>query len=299
VRRGAARAAAAIALVLVTRADAEQPSDVDRDAARALVQQGDELVAKREYEAALEAYRHADEIMGVPTTAVEVGKTLLLLGRMVEAKTAFERGATHQARPDEPEPFARAREECARRAAELEKHIPTLTVLVAGAEPGVTIAVRLDDKLLQSRTGLRVDPGRHEVVATAPGYEHTVVTFELADGERRTVDVAMEEAAPPMWPLAIAGFSVAGAGVIVGAITGGLSLQAAAEVDDLCDDSAPRLCQPEAEDVENRRVALGHTSTVSFAVAGVGAVVGVVALVLSLELDDAVGADAGGLSLRF
>jgi hypothetical protein len=285
VRNGLRRGAAiGVVLFALTRpAHADQPSAVDRDAARALVQQGDELIEKGDYPGALEAYRHADEIMGVPTTAIEVGKTYLLLGRLVEAAGAFQRAATYPEAADEPKPFARARRESARRAADLDARIPRLTILVAGVPANQSVTVTLDGKTLASRSGLRVDPGPHEVAASAAGYDDARVVFELADRDRRTVDVTMEPAGASLWPLAIAGLTVAGVGGVLGAVTGGLSLDAASQVDDLCTDDQPRVCQPEAAGIEDRRVALGHTSTVSLAIGGVGLVVGLVGLVLSLE----------------
>jgi hypothetical protein len=89
--------------------------------------------------------------------------------------------------------------------------------------------------------------------------------------------------------MAIAGFSVAGAGLLVGAVTGGLSLSDAATLRDACPDGA---CPPELSDTLSRRDTLAHVSTASFALAGVGAVLGVVGVVLSVGGDDTPDGDA-------
>ena len=77
-------------------------------------------------------------------------------------------------------------------------------------------------------------------------------------------------------PVAIAGFSVAGVGLIAGAITGGLSLSTAGDIDEMCMPNCPESFR----DDYDTGLALAHVSTVSFAVAGAGAVVGVVGLLL-------------------
>ena len=81
-------------------------------------------------------------------------------------------------------------------------------------------------------------------------------------------------------PLVYVGFSVAGAGLIVGSITGGLSLGKKSDLEEECPD---RVCQPQQEDDLDNAKLIGHASTASFVVAGVGAALGVVGLLLPTE----------------
>jgi len=96
------------------------------------------------------------------------------------------------------------------------------------------------------------------------------------------------ESPTELWPLVYAGYGVALAGGIVGAITGVMSLNDAAEAKQYCNGDA---CGPEASDPLDSSRALGHASTASLVVAGVGAAAGTVGLVITLTA--ASGGDAG------
>jgi hypothetical protein len=274
-----------------------EPSAIDRDAARTLVQQGDERMKARDYEAALVAYRRADDIMGVPTTSIEVAKVELLLGHLVEAHAAFLKAARHPPRAGEPAPFTRARAEAREKAKELEGRIPRLSIQITGPR-GSDAEVRIDGAIVDAwASPFPVNPGPHEISVQAEGYAEKGEAFVVEEGEIRklaitlealTIDrgpqpIAREETS--LWPLAIAGFSVAGAGLLVGAVTGGLSLDEAATAKALCNDDG--ACPPAAEDPLDRSRTLAHVSTTSFVLAGVGAAVGIVGLVLSLDHEGA------------
>jgi hypothetical protein len=80
-----------------------------------------------------------------------------------------------------------------------------------------------------------------------------------------------------MSPLVPIGFGVAGAGVVVGAITGGISFAQAKDLQDQCPNDH---CAADLEGNVDHMMALGTASTVSFVIAGLGAGVGVVGLLL-------------------
>jgi predicted negative regulator of RcsB-dependent stress response len=85
------RLAVVTSMVLVpARALADEPalSERDRNVARESVYQGDDLVKRGDTRGALEAYRRANAIMKVPTTGIEVARTSLRLGLLVEALEA-------------------------------------------------------------------------------------------------------------------------------------------------------------------------------------------------------------------
>lgn len=110
---------------------------------------------------------------------------------------------------------------------------------------------------------------------------------EPADTEPApTAAPAVDPAPPPpaqvedeggISPLVWVGFGVAAAGSILGGITGGISLSQASDLEDQCPND---VCPPDKEGDVDGMMTLGHVSTVSFVVAGVGAAVGVVGLLL-------------------
>jgi F0F1-type ATP synthase membrane subunit c/vacuolar-type H+-ATPase subunit K len=84
-----------------------------------------------------------------------------------------------------------------------------------------------------------------------------------------------------MWPMAYAGFAVTGVGLIVGAVTGGMSLTDAKKAKMSCDEETG-ACNELAREPLARSRTLAHVSTTGFVIAGVGAAVGVIGLVLAL-----------------
>ena len=99
-------------------------------------------------------------------------------------------------------------------------------------------------------------------------------------------------------PLSFAGFGLAAAGAIAGAVTGILSLDKVSEAETLC--GGRLACSPETRDIVDEAEVLAHVSTASFAVAGLGAVIGVTFLALELSDDEEVALDLGpaGAALR-
>lgn len=276
-------------------ASAGDTSEIDRDAARTLVQQGDERLAARDYRGALKAYKRADDIMRVPTTAIEVGKVQLLLGQLREAHASFERAADHPAQAGEPAPFTEARRRARAMADRVKTQLAALSVEVASSAPRESITVAIDDELVEAwARPLVMNPGVHTVVVAAEAYQTTSEEIVLREGESRTLTVRLEQERAPsaatpeqtsaMWPMAYTGFAIAGLGALVGAVTGGLSLSQASKAKGHCDvDSG--ACTEEAREPLARSRTLAHVSTASFVVGGVGAALGITGLVLALDTE--------------
>ena len=259
---------------------------------------GDRSFANRDYQGALKAYRAADDIMNVPTTGMEVGKTLEKLRLLVEAHDILLRVTRHPARPDEPKPFTAARQAAARMLTELGPRIPRLTLraggLPAGVQPDITVD---DDRIGSERVGspIMLNPGAHRVVGRASGFALVKHEVSLREGESKDVTLAFvavpdassgeprargrSDAGRPaaaterksrtlMW----IGFGVGAAGIAAGGVTGSLSLSRVASAKKHCDGNN---CRPEAQsDIDGANV-LANVSNVAFAVGAVGLGVGV------------------------
>lgn len=270
-------------------------SEADKHTARELVAKGDEQYAEGDYEAALEAYRGAHLIMGVPTTGWEVARAQVALGQLLEAQETLEGVLAYPKRDDEPDAFTKARVKAEELLADLATRTPTLQVRVAGAEEADGATVSVDGVAWSEIDGAArpLNPGVHSVTASAPGFEDASREVELKERDRITVDLILrrqqtDQGLDP-WPFVYTGAAVAGAGVIVGAITGGLSLARASDFKDSC--PSKQNCPMSTKPVQEESITLAHVSTASLAVAGVGAAVGAVFLALALTGD---GPDEGG-----
>jgi hypothetical protein len=295
-RRGRAVAALLTATWLVAQAPVAraqaartEPSEADRDAARKLMDQGRAKERAGDKAGALDAYLAADRIMGVPTTGLSVAEAALELGKLVEARDVLLRVSRHPVSPSEPLPFAKARLEAKELAAELDKRIPSLTLSVTGAAAGTAVTVTVDGVPVPPETlqfSRAVNPGKRQIVASAPGYRTARKSVTLAEGEQATLSLALEpgeDDSPSTGGLTLAGISplfwvgvgVTVAGLGVGITTGALAMSKSSDLEGVCPDYG---CPASRKSEIDSMTALAHTSTVSFVVAGAGAVLGVVGL---------------------
>jgi hypothetical protein len=289
-----------------------EPSTEEVETARSLVGLGHQRLKEGDDEAALQAFVKADAIMGVPTTGLLVGKTEAKLGMLLEARDTLLRVARFPSEPGEPAPFAEARREAKQRAGDIIARIPTLRVLIttrSGPLPSnVVVKVVIDGASFTATTAAlprNVNPGEHELSCEAPGYVRTSTRVTLSEGDRLEVTLALRPAPrnniPSVLPdddggsdgvggsstalvVAYAGFGTGGAGLIVGAITGALSLSAASDAKGIC----PQLtgCPEAARAPHDRAIDLANASNTGFAVAGAGLAVGAIALIVHLVSDD-------------
>lgn len=190
------------ALVLSPLHGQAAPSAADKETARALLDDGDKKQSSGDLQGALKAYKAADDIMGVPTTAIEVARTQLKLGLLVEARDTLQRLLRLPQGAKEPAAFARARAEATKLNDDVQARIPSLRVTVEGLAPGVVAEVTIDGEALPTTAiGLprKLNPGLRRVVASARGYESNSVEITLAERDDRALPIALKPTAiaPP------------------------------------------------------------------------------------------------------
>jgi hypothetical protein len=284
-----------------------QVGAAEKETARRLMEQGRERAALHDDKGALEAFKAADDIMHVPTTGLMVANEQVALGMLVEARDTLSRVLHTPAATGEPEAFARARTSAEELNRSIEGRIPSLRIDVRGASTAPDVTV--DDVAVSAvvlKFPYRLDPGHHVVVAkTARGTARAEA--DVHEGETKDVVLQITELAAPPPPepvappppkpargpntLAIVGFSVAGAGVIAGTVTGLLMFSKKSALDDACVDNQ---CPPSTHSDYDAAYTMATISTISFIVAGVGAGVGIYGLLS--RRGDTTSASASGAS---
>lgn len=291
-----------------TRAQPE-PSSTDEpaeesavDQARALARSALEHLEQHRYEEAVAAARQAEKLYHAPIHLLIVGQGLEGLGRLAEAAEIYDLMVAEKLPSSAHAVFVEAQEKGRVRLKDLSARLPSILVKVEGV-PHEAAQVSIDGELLGERTGsaVRVNPGAHTVVVRAEGRVTFEKKLELAEGAGVVLVTAVMRdprapAPPPPTPepvvadeggndLGLVGWVLIGGGgalVVAGAITGGLSLAQAGDLEDRCPD---RRCGPTDRDDFDTAVALGWTSTVTLIVGGAAAAVGT-ALLLVGEADD-------------
>ena len=289
-----------------------EPSAADKETARSLMSDGREKRDKGDHAGALKSFLAAHAIMRVPTTGLEVGREQETLGQLVEAHDTFLSIVRMPVEPGEPKPFAAARKEAGQRAEAIADRIPSLNIVITGAPAGAQVVVLVDGETIPSAAldvPRKVDPGSHSVVVKVSGAERTS-SVEVAERETKEVDVAFSsedfpattpvdgpkpdaldkltdepandpvaDVAPAPEPhsntLLYVGIATTGAGLLVGSITGLMSASKTSSLKSSCTDGH---CPPALHDDLSSARSLATISTISFAVAGVGALVTVYGL---------------------
>ncbi|MBX3233675.1 MAG: hypothetical protein KIT84_21250 [Labilithrix sp.] len=288
-------AAAVLTFPSVAHAQAVSPTPQQREQARNAMDEGDKKRDGGDLVGALAAYERGDDIMNVPSTAIEVARTQVALGKLIEADATLQRIAKMEKKPGEPAPFTAARKAAETMATELAQRIPTVVVVPANLEAGQPATITIDGEPVppeEATSPRKVNPGAHKITVKSGTLEKTV-DVTVAEKEAKTVDVDLKDqpSAPPPPPppppksglgapklMMYGGFGLAAVGIGVGAVTGLMSMSKTSDLKDRCpNDRCPAGSQGDIDSATT----LGNISTVAFIAGAVGAGVGVVGLVLS------------------
>ena len=285
---GAALLAALLSVALPATSNAQpgpEPSAADLESARELFKEGRELRQNGDLRQALDRFKAAHAYGQTPVTALELGRTHLLLGELIEGREVLLSVARLKVQPDETEKSAAARAEAADLADEAKQKIATLSVRITGvaSDAGVQLTVDGFAVPVVGLTGLRkANPGNHVVVARAGTREETRnVVLEEAKTQELAIDLAAAAAASApeaprsvvtsrkISPVTWIGLGVGVLGVTLGTVGGVIALGKASNVEAAC---AGTRCPPSAaDDVDSGRSA-ATLSTIGFAVGGAGLV---------------------------
>jgi hypothetical protein len=298
------------------------PSAADLESARELFKEGRELRQNGDLRRALDRFKAAHAYGQTPVTALELGRTHVQIGELVEGREVLLSVARMKVQPDETDKSAQARAEAAELAEEVKKRIPTLSVKLAGVASDSAAQLTVDGFAVPivGLSGIRkANPGKHVVVARAGTHEETR-NVELEEGKTQeiAIDLAGTGAAgggptPPVVapdttgkkisPVTWIGLGVGVVGVGVGTAFGVIALGKASKVNDACTGTH---CPPSTKsDVDSGRSA-ATISTIGFAVGGAGLIAAAVGyLVLSkpsasaLRVVPFVTANGAGVDGRF
>jgi hypothetical protein len=296
----------ALALAFATAASPviAAPTAAERETARRLMDEGKERTRAGEKERAVEAYRKAHDLMKVPTTGVALAKAHLAVGHLVEARDVALEVARMPHENGEPSIFEKARKEAKELEANVKPRIPTVRIVVKGG-PATKVSVDAGEvAVLLLGEPVAMNPGKHAIAAWNADAVETRADVDLAERDAKEIELTLPTAnpvvvatmpelrrssgaAPPKVGgsersgvanvLIVSGFGVALAGLAVGGVTGALTLSKAGTVKGQCENG---ICDPQAKADLDSASSLATVSTIGFAVAGAGALCGVIGLLL-------------------
>ncbi len=284
----------AAALLWVGGAHAE-PTAADRATARSLADEGYTALEDKHYAEAADRFSRADALVHAPTLVLDLARSLVGLGQFVEAQERYELIIREGVAAKAPPSWQRALTDAKAELARLKPRLSWVTITVTGSsDASVTVdGVAVPAAAIGVRRAL--NPGAHNVAVSAPGYLARHKALNLAEGEEGAVAFALEvdpeqqvvPAPVPKAPVVVndtpepkrsrvpmyVAFGVAGAGFVVGGVTGALWLGKRSTLQKQCPD--PDHCPPESADTVTAYHTLGIVSGTGFIVGVAGVATGV------------------------
>lgn len=212
----------------------EEADEATRTRARKIAEDGLRLFDEGRYAEALDHFERAGALVRAPTMALMAGRSLVRLGRLVEASERLLAATQMQLASDASDAFRKAQVDASKEREALLARIPNVVISLEGAAAGASVT--LDGKLLGAATigsAVRIDPGQHTVVVARDGTSKTE-RFQIQEGEQRRVVLSLELPPPATSGLKVAGITglaLGGAGLVVFAVAGGVALATKADLD--------------------------------------------------------------------
>lgn len=270
-------------------------SDEAKDAARAAANLGQAHYDAGRYEAALRAFLEAERQFSAPTIRLMIGRTYGKLGRLIEARDAYRSVIDEQLAHDAPRVFFDAQVEAKQELDQLLRRIPTVHLRLPADAPGPDpgFVVKIEGARLDLSQPIHRNPGRTEIVVSAPGRAPVTHVLWLKEGVHETMEISpgalrdipsssgRPAGAPvaadsaktpegPSWALTGSGIAVSGALMVAGI---GLLVAGAATAgarDDVCsrDFCADRSAQEKWRELDGERAMLMNAGVWSIIGAG-------------------------------
>jgi hypothetical protein len=289
---------AVLSMTPATFAQNGPPTAQELETARTLYKEGKELRAAGDLKGAVEKLRAAHALGQTPVTGIELARTYVLVGKLVEAREVALQIARLGVASDETEKSADARTEGAKLAEELRPRIPTLTVKIRGLAQGDVPHLSIDGVMVPDVAlgePQKVDPGKHDVLlSVGEGAAARQARASADTPEGQAIEVALDvppapalppPPPPPSEPTPQGGhsrflygkiaFGVATVSLVFGLSTGIVAVTKSSNLSGECPGTHCTTGTQGASDLSDART-WATVTNVSLAIAGIGFVAGIV-----------------------
>jgi hypothetical protein len=286
-----------LALLLIAAPAVAEPTAEDRATARALAAEGYQALKAQQYELAVDRFQRAEALVHAPTLLVDLARSLVGLGRFVEAHENYQLVIREGPSETVPWSWQKAYENAVKEDAALEPRLAWVTIEVYGHD---NPTVKIDGKPVASAAvGVKraIDPGKRTILVEAPGLLSAEKTVDLPEGSSAKIAMTLlEEDAPPQppqveitaaapastaekskLPMMIA-FGVGAAGFVASGVTGALMLSERSQLKEQC--NTQRRCPSDARDDLSNYQTYGTISAITLGVGVAGAATGITLLLL-------------------
>ena len=171
-----------------TEAPKPEPTEEERQQARAAYGEGQTLFSEEKYEEARAAFQRAYDAVPNPVVLLSLAESLTRLGKLGDALSTFKRYLSE--RSDAPD-----RSAVESKIAEIEA---TPAILMVTSEPdGARIILDGQDTGQIAPARMELPAGSHSLQLTVDGYEPVSDSFEATPGSRHELNFSLTELPPP------------------------------------------------------------------------------------------------------
>jgi hypothetical protein len=169
-----------------------RPAAADAVTAEALFQQGREAMQNQDYETACARFAESNHLETAAGTLMNLATCEEKLGRVASAWQHWREAIDLLPADDNRISFAR------QRLTELKPRLPGLTLVAPPNPPPEMVVLRDGIELGSGGLGveLPVDPGSHQIIVKAKGYEDWSIDLSLAERETQTIALEVGPKAP-------------------------------------------------------------------------------------------------------
>lgn len=269
------------------------PSPQDISQARDLGQQAQAALDAGNFAESEKLWKAAADLYpAAPTLTLGLARSQAKQGKYVLAKESYNKIIREQSNnPNASQAFKDALAAAQTEIDQVSAKIAHVTITVDGGATGATVTID-NENVPSAGLGVprNVDPGQHTVKAAADGYQAAETTFTVGDAGNAEAKLTLTKLATTATPppttgptssptttterdhtYAYIGFGVGAAGLVLGAITGGIALGKHSDLDKACTGGK---CPSDKKDDVSSYHTVATLSTVGFIVAGVGVAAG-------------------------
>ena len=172
----------------------EDPNPQTTAAARSLAVEGLKLAKAGQCDEAIEKLERAEKLRHAPIVLGKLGECLVSVGRLVEGTEALRKMLREPVPADAAPALVQAHESAKTVLQEAKQRIPALTINVTGAKQN-EVHLRVDGNDVPSTVigvELPLDPGRHVIEVTAPGFFKATAEPRVEAGDKQTVSLELK-----------------------------------------------------------------------------------------------------------
>ncbi len=175
-------------------------SDADKALARQLGAEGQEALDRGDHKTAEERFKRADQLYHAPTLVLGIARSQAAGKHYLAAQETYNKIIREGAGANSSGAFLKAVDDARTEVEKVASKLGGVVINVSrnGADK---VDVTIDqDRISEAAIGLRrpIDPGKHNIRATAAGYRTFSQDIEISEGGSRSVDINLEKDTGPV-----------------------------------------------------------------------------------------------------